>query len=181
MAMAALCRAEVARFDERDRPADWDGVVAAFESIGRPYAAAYARYRSAGATLRTRGSRARAEEMLADARVTAVRLGARPLLDAIDLLARQGRLDVADEPTAHGTGTTPTADLTERELEVLRLIAAGWSNQQIADALFISRKTASVHASHIFDKLGAANGVEAAAIAHRLGLVTPSAPPPDPD
>ncbi|MFL5720354.1 MAG: response regulator transcription factor, partial [Chloroflexota bacterium] len=68
-------------------------------------------------------------------------------------------------------------DLTERELEVLRLIAAGWSNQQIADSLFISRKTASVHASHIFDKLGAANRVDAAAIAHRLGVETGPPPP----
>ena len=61
---------------------------------------------------------------------------------------------------------------------MLGLIAAGWSNQEIADALFISRKTASVHASHIFDKLGAGNRVEAAAIAHRLGLDVGAAPPP---
>jgi DNA-binding NarL/FixJ family response regulator len=78
-------------------------------------------------------------------------------------------------------GSTPTPaaahDLTEREVEVLSLIAAGWSNQEIADALFISRKTASVHASHIFDKLGAANRVDAAAIARSLGI-QPGAPPP---
>ena len=40
-------------------------------------------------------------------------------------------------------------------------MAAGWSNQEIGDALFISRKTVSVHASHIFDKLGAGNRSEA--------------------
>ena len=57
-------------------------------------------------------------------------------------------------------------------------MAAGWSNQEIADALFISRKTASVHASHIFDKLGATNRAEAAAIAHRLGLAGETGPPP---
>ena len=61
---------------------------------------------------------------------------------------------------------------------MLGLIAAGWSNQEIAEALFISRKTASVHASHIFDKLGAGNRVEAAAIAHRLGLDVGAPPPP---
>ena len=61
---------------------------------------------------------------------------------------------------------------------MLGLIAAGWSNQEIAEALFISRKTASVHASHIFDKLGAGNRVEAAAIAHRLGLDAGAPPPP---
>ena len=46
------------------------------------------------------------------------------------------------------------------------------------DALFISRKTVSVHASHIFDKLGAGNRSEAAAIAHRLGLDVDAPPPP---
>jgi hypothetical protein len=50
------------------------------------------------------------------------------------------------------------------------LIAAGRSNRQIAQALFISPKTASVHVSNILAKLGAAGRVEAAAIAHRLGL-----------
>jgi DNA-binding NarL/FixJ family response regulator len=60
--------------------------------------------------------------------------------------------------------------LTERELEVLGLLAAGRSNQQIADTLFISRKTASVHVSNILSKLGAANRGEAAAIAHREGF-----------
>ena len=49
-------------------------------------------------------------------------------------------------------------------------MAAGQSNQQIADALFITRKTASVHVSNILGKLGVANRVEAAAIAQRLGL-----------
>lgn len=54
----------------------------------------------------------------------------------------------------------------------------GMSNQAIADVLFISRKTASVHASNIFDKRGAANRAEAAAIAHRLGLAGDVPPPP---
>ena len=53
---------------------------------------------------------------------------------------------------------------------MIRLVAAGRSNQQIADELFITRKTASVHVSNILGKLGAANRVEAAAIAQRLGL-----------
>jgi DNA-binding NarL/FixJ family response regulator len=53
---------------------------------------------------------------------------------------------------------------------VLALVAAGRSNRQIAQALFISPKTASVHVSNILAKLGVANRVEAAAAAHRLGL-----------
>jgi DNA-binding NarL/FixJ family response regulator len=91
----------------------------------------------------------------------------------IERLARHARIDLA---TGSAT-TTPDTDapsdaigLTEREREVIRLVAAGQSNQQIAEALFITRKTASVHVSIILGKLGVANRVEAAAVAHRLGL-----------
>jgi len=100
------------------------------------------------------------------------RLGAR-LLDAeIHALARRARLDLAQHAAATASGAPPAAQLglTHRESEVLALVAAGRSNRQIAQALFISPKTASVHVSRILAKLGAASRVEAAAIAHRLGL-----------
>ena len=60
--------------------------------------------------------------------------------------------------------------LTERGREVLALMASGRSNGQIAAALFISPKTASVHVSNILAKLGVDSRVEAAAVAHRLGV-----------
>ena len=60
--------------------------------------------------------------------------------------------------------------LTPREREVLALVADGRTNRQIAEALFISDKTASVHVSNILAKLGVANRAEAAVTAHRLGL-----------
>jgi DNA-binding CsgD family transcriptional regulator len=60
--------------------------------------------------------------------------------------------------------------LTHREREVLFQVAAGRSNAQIAKVLFISPKTAGVHVSNILAKLGVASRVEAAAVAHRLGL-----------
>jgi DNA-binding NarL/FixJ family response regulator len=63
-----------------------------------------------------------------------------------------------------------TAVLTSREREVLRLIAAGRSNKEIAVALFTAPKTASVHVSNILGKLGASSRTEAAAIAHRDGI-----------
>ena len=53
---------------------------------------------------------------------------------------------------------------------MLALVAEGRTNRQIADALFISDKTASVHVSNILAKLGVANRAEAAAAVHRLGL-----------
>jgi len=56
---------------------------------------------------------------------------------------------------------------------VLTLVAAGRTNRQIGQELFITEKTASVHVSRILTKLGAAGRGEAAAIAHRLGLDKP--------
>ena len=58
--------------------------------------------------------------------------------------------------------------LTQREREVLDLLAEGRSNGQIAEELFITRKTASVHVSNILGKLGVASRGEATAMAHRL-------------
>ncbi|WTY93316.1 response regulator transcription factor [Sphaerisporangium sp. NBC_01403] len=63
------------------------------------------------------------------------------------------------------------ADLTPRELEVLRLVAQGRSNRDIAGELFISAKTVSVHVSNILGKLGVSTRGEAAAAAHRLSML----------
>jgi len=63
--------------------------------------------------------------------------------------------------------------LTRREAEVLALVAAGRTNRQIGQELFITPKTASIHVSRILAKLGVAGRGEAAAIAHRVGLDKP--------
>jgi len=63
--------------------------------------------------------------------------------------------------------------LTEREREVLCLVAGGATNRIIASRLFISPKTASVHVSRILTKLNATTRTEAAALAHASGLVRP--------
>jgi DNA-binding CsgD family transcriptional regulator/tetratricopeptide (TPR) repeat protein len=60
--------------------------------------------------------------------------------------------------------------LSSREIEVLELVAAGCSNGEIAERLFITRKTAAVHVTHILDKLGVPNRVGAAMVAARVGL-----------
>jgi len=62
------------------------------------------------------------------------------------------------------------ADLSEREVQVLRLVAAGKSNRQIAEALVLSEKTVANHLLHIFNKLGVDNRAAAAAFAIRQGL-----------
>lgn len=61
--------------------------------------------------------------------------------------------------------------LTERELEVLRLVGRGASNREIAASLFISEKTAKNHLTHIFEKLGVSDRTQAALYAIRTGLV----------
>jgi DNA-binding NarL/FixJ family response regulator len=65
--------------------------------------------------------------------------------------------------------------LSTREVEVLELVVAGMSNGEIADRLFITRKTAAVHVTHILDKLGVSSRIEAAMLAARAGLVAPDA------
>ena len=60
--------------------------------------------------------------------------------------------------------------LTPREAEVLALVAAGRTNRQIGEELYVSDKTASVHVSNILRKLGVNSRVDAAAVAQRLGI-----------
>jgi DNA-binding CsgD family transcriptional regulator/tetratricopeptide (TPR) repeat protein len=188
VAVAALCRAELARLEGRPSPPSWAEAARAWDAIGRPFTTAYARFREAEALLAARGERADAARALSAAWATCVSLGAAPLRAEIELLARQARIELvasgasaAEAPGAALAEVGPGAEygFTPREVEVLRLVAGGWSNQQIADALFISRKTASVHVSNILSKLGVDSRVEAAAIAHRLGLGADAPLPPD--
>jgi NarL family two-component system response regulator LiaR len=64
----------------------------------------------------------------------------------------------------------PHEDLTDREMEVLKLIALGKSNQEIADELFIGIKTVKYHLTNLFGKLGVEDRTQAAIYAHRNGL-----------
>ena len=68
----------------------------------------------------------------------------------------------------------PTGSLTGREVEVLQLLVAGYTDQRIAETLFVSRRTANTHVQHIYGKLGVNSRAEAAAAAVRRGLVPTS-------
>jgi DNA-binding CsgD family transcriptional regulator len=157
-----------------------------------PFSEAYSRFRAAEASL-IAGDRPAAEASLDAAQARATALGAAPLLALIDGLARRARLPrkaaVAEPAPADAGAETPSADavtaapegaaafaalgLSAREAEVLALVAAGRTNGQIAQELFISPKTASVHVTHILDKLGVSSRIEAAMLAARAGLVAP--------
>ncbi|MBC6460102.1 helix-turn-helix transcriptional regulator [Actinomadura sp. HBU206391] len=147
-----------------DRTA-WDAAAGAWEDLGSPYPYACALLRAAEGAAGD-GDRDGASGRLRRAAEVADRLGAVPLRGQIDHLARRARISLGDGPPP----ADESAGLTPREREVLRLVAEGRSNRQIADALFISAKTASVHVSNILGKLGVAGRGEAAAVAHRLQL-----------
>ncbi|MGC5564741.1 helix-turn-helix transcriptional regulator [Streptomyces sp. FR-108] len=175
-------RVELLRAEGRDTPDDWSAVVAAFEPLERPYDLARVRHRLAEALLGSGGTedeRGRATELLRLVRAVADHLGARPLTDAVALLARRARLTLAPPPGHSPDDIAVAADpaealgLTSRERDVLRLVAVGRTNRQIAQELFISPKTASVHVSNILAKLGVSGRGEAAAVAHRMRLFPP--------
>jgi DNA-binding CsgD family transcriptional regulator/tetratricopeptide (TPR) repeat protein len=165
--------AERTRHDGPSDPAVWAAAAAAWQQLGQPYQVAYACFRQAEALVAGNGDRDAAATALRRAADITGRLGARLLDSEVKALARRARLDLTPHITATAAGAaTPAAHLglTPREAEVLALVAAGRSNRQIAQVLFISPKTASVHVSNILAKLGVHTRVEAAAVAHRLGL-----------
>ena len=164
----AKAEAEWTRLQGRSDPARWQAAVDAF-SYGHVYAVARCQWRLAEA-LAGAGDRDQATTAARAAHATATRLGAAPLQAALEALARRGRLDLGVALPAQPT----LAGLTPRELEVLRLLVAGRSNRQIAEELFISTKTASVHVTNLLAKLGVHSRLEAAAMARRLGLEQPA-------
>ena len=93
-----------------------------------------------------------------------------PALDEAGASAQPPRTtEATQDRIAERRGTVAT--LSVRELEVLRLLAAGRSNPEIADALVISLNTVYRHVNHIFTKLGVSNRTEAATHAHQRGLL----------
>jgi DNA-binding CsgD family transcriptional regulator len=176
-AYAAQCAAEAARaYADPEAPGYWRAALRAWEALGRPYESGYAGLRLAEAIARDAAGES-PEPVLRTAWQVAERLGAVPLRREIEALARSHRLRLSTsgpdvpEPCSSTAEPSPVDQpLTKRELEVLHRIAAGESNGDIAAALYISTKTASVHVSNILRKLGAANRRDAARAARLLGL-----------
>jgi DNA-binding CsgD family transcriptional regulator len=149
--------------------AAWDQAAAAWTAVSEPYPLAQALLRAAETALAC-GDRDGAAEALRRAADLAASLGAVPLSEQIATLARRARITLPGPGGLPGPRDADDPGLTGRERDVLRLVAAGRSNKEIAAELFISPKTASVHVSNILGKLGAATRGEAAAKAHALRL-----------
>jgi DNA-binding CsgD family transcriptional regulator/tetratricopeptide (TPR) repeat protein len=175
-ALLATAEAEGSRLKGKSDAEMWEDAARRRESLGQPWETAYARFRQAEAILGARGQKQEALPLLREAHRIASELGAPPLVDQIERLARRGRLRLASAPPERHArqATTPegvVVALTTREWEVLSLVAAGHTNREIGEELFISEKTASVHITNAMDKLGALSRYDAAAIATRLGLL----------
>ncbi|MQY12155.1 hypothetical protein SRB5_22850 [Streptomyces sp. RB5] len=172
--LALMTEAELRTATGQDAVARWEEAVAAVQPLGYPELLVTARLRLAEALV-TEGAadaRGRAGELLRPAESGAASLGAGPLRTRVAQLAGRARIPL-QETAAAPPAPADALGLTARELDVLRLVAAGRSNRQIAEELFISPKTASVHVSNILAKLGASGRGEAAALAHRLGVFDP--------
>jgi DNA-binding CsgD family transcriptional regulator/tetratricopeptide (TPR) repeat protein len=111
------------------------------------------------------GATAEAECLLEDVRHICIPLGAAPVLARADALA--ARLC----PNVKAPAEMYPAGLTEREVEVLRLLAQRQTDKEIAEALYLGPRTVQSHVAHILNKLGVANRREAAARADHLGLL----------
>ena len=153
---------------------DWEAALEAVTHCEVPVLVALRTRVGAARALLTAGRRGPGEDVLREAADRADALHARGLAAEIGELAARFRLPGFADSTPVDLPRILAA-LTPRELEVLRLVAAGHSNGRIAAELFISVKTASIHVSHILAKLDVRSRGEAAAIAWRDGLTVPAA------
>jgi DNA-binding CsgD family transcriptional regulator len=142
-------------------------------SLDLPYERAQIELR-AGAAFAASGEKELALERLGDAYRTAKKLGARPLAaEAAREVAALGE-SVVRRLGIRAAGDAGGAGLSRRELEVVRHVAAGRTNREIAQELFLSPRTVDMHVRNVLRKLDCRSRVEAAQRAGELGLLEPS-------
>jgi DNA-binding CsgD family transcriptional regulator len=160
-AMAAHAVGAV-RLSEGDARAALEPLRRSFEiwqKLGAPYLAAKVR------VLVARACRQLGDDDGCHLEIDGARAVFRELGAATDLAAIEAALAAAERPKARPHG------LTARELQVLRLVAAGKTNKAIATELFLSEKTVDRHVSNIFDKLDVPSRAAATAFAYENGLI----------
>jgi DNA-binding CsgD family transcriptional regulator/tetratricopeptide (TPR) repeat protein len=109
------------------------------------------------------GDRQKATQILSESLAISTELGMKPLMEKVVALKEQMKAQPGRAPQ-YPDG------LTQREVEVLRLVAQAKTNQEIADELFISLRTVTTHVTSILNKINASNRIEAATYATRHGL-----------
>jgi DNA-binding NarL/FixJ family response regulator len=175
LAFELLVRAELSRARGEAPTGGWRAAAQAFADLGQVARAAYAEMREAEALAIAAAPAREVAEPLRRAHAVAVDCGIVPFQAEVEELARRARVDLPDQALDRHTAAERLG-LTEREVDVLALLTEGRTNRQIGQELFITEKTASVHVSRILMKLGVSNRGEAAAAAHRVGLVRPRVP-----
>ena len=176
-AWRAVGAAELARARGRNDPKLWVTAATEWDAITRPFQRAIALWRATEAYVEA-GNRDAACGTAQNALEISNQLGARWLVDELSALAQRARLDLGESAREAADGGRGGAGsdgedpfgLTERERQVLALVAEGATNRQIGAALFMAEKTASVHVSRILSKLGVRSRTQAAAVAHRMHL-----------
>jgi DNA-binding NarL/FixJ family response regulator len=163
--------AERARMEGTDSAELWLELAGAWSELGRPFNAAMARWRAAEAAERA-GDRETMTQALRETHRVASELGARPLLGHLETMARRARVRLDAGSATRSAAPDSAYGLTRRETEVLAHVAAGRTNREIAEHLFISESTAGVHVSNILGKLGVSTRTEAARVALDQGLVS---------
>jgi DNA-binding NarL/FixJ family response regulator len=164
---AHVARCELAR--ARALPGDrgWAEAATVWDDVGEPYRAALARLRQAEALLEGDSpDRPAARQALRSAWATSRVIGAAHLRSAVEDVARRARISVGDEQDTAPPGKVPLR-LTAREQEVLRHVAAGMTDRQIGERLFISHRTVERHVSSLLAKTGTSRRAELVALAHR--------------
>jgi DNA-binding CsgD family transcriptional regulator/tetratricopeptide (TPR) repeat protein len=170
-ALATHLEAELAHATAQDSAVMWADVVERWRLVGHVPYLAQSLVRLAAGYLQAQ-DRESGAAALVEALHIASRLRAEQLRSQIVELAHGHRVQVAGAAPGQGLrGEGRLSALTPRELEVLRLVAQGMSDVEIGNSLFISRKTVSVHVSHILAKLNVNSRIKATAIAYEDGVL----------
>jgi DNA-binding CsgD family transcriptional regulator/tetratricopeptide (TPR) repeat protein len=176
-AFAAEAAAHAARARGEDATDRLREAIASFQALGRPHPVAALRLILAECVLRG-GDRDAAAELAGEAAQATAAMGAHWLAGEARSFLVRARLPLPagcdQDELAAVAAPESEADpfgLTPREREVLAMVAEGATNREIGERLFMAEKTASVHVSRILAKLDVRSRTEAAAVAHRHGLV----------
>ena len=167
-ALLALCEAERTRVERTVSSENWRRAVDALDALGAVAQRAYARVRLAEALLGESGDRGEAAEALNHAVSLLAGVPRSPIRALAEVVARRARLRLAERrDDAAEPGSQGRFGLTERETEVLGLLAEARTNREIGEAMFISPKTVSVHVTSLMRKLGVRRRADAARLAQK--------------
>jgi ATP/maltotriose-dependent transcriptional regulator MalT len=172
LAMLAYALGEVAFLQEKPQEElrYFQQALAHLEKLELPLQQARTAFRAGAAAVRL-GEHQEAVRHLTAAYRTARKLGARPLAAQIGAALESVGESVEDRRRAEAPQRADAAGLTRRQLEVLQRMAAGLTNKEIAQALFVSPRTVDMHVAHILDRLDCRSRTEAVARAADLGLL----------